>query len=917
MGFYNRSDYSGGWQPSSDAFNASKNALLRMDNLMLDERGVLALRQGSAKINSSAFSDVDVHSLFTATLSGTRYRMSGATDAVYANGTSIASSVNSSGDIAFGAHMGQILFARGTTKKKYDGTTVRTWGIAAPGGAATLAVIAADSKVFASCSSAEAPGMTSNEGTQSFQPDKAGTANAAVQIIPDSTTGRGTSTLTYAAPTDFTAYSGGQTGTDDDLIDFYAYITEPQYMDTITWMVDVNDGTFQEDYYQYTFRNGDAIEVELDQEQFLAGDYTAEGFDREEVLSKIENRNQVQANFRADKPVSNAGWNHFSVPRGKMERHGSTAGKNWSTVQAVRITFQGIAGGSGAAVRFDAFQIVGGSARPLTGKYKAIVVAVRNDNTYQALSAPNTASAEIEVKAQGIRATLASGVVNALDSQVTELWLYLMGGRVDAYYRYGTLTGGPFSGAQNIDATSSDRTALITNIRLETDSTTPPSTIIGIEGPHYDRTLCLTATGIYPSRRLNPDSYSAGEVVTVGDAAETALWIKKSREVLYCGTTRDIYRFDGDWTPLPDGTINVFKVPLGVSSPPISAAVAVGTINGAETLVYLTGDGWHALGIGSLTAGAVDLLWRGFTRHGVSPVNVATSTARFRCALTKNLFWAITPEGDSTTSSATLHVYHFGTGRWYRFTYPQAFRSIHAEADGTLIAGDAAGFVRTLDLATKQDDGANIAVVLWTPCDDNGEPFTAKQAENLHILADTADATATVAFHLNGNDTSNTSTTTAQIATDTGNIDVSGVSEFFQCQLRITGSFSTFIFRALLMRYLDYPLPQVYHDTGYVDLSTDGLRWVRRLRIKARTPVSLTVTPYWDGTAGTARTASVATYAGKTYVYEVPLGREDKGRTGRVVITSSSPSSVYWVEWVWSGSGKQVQKRVSLTPEAA
>src|SRR4030095_1003079 len=132
MGKYLRTEFSAGWSPSSDAFNCPKNALLRMDNLMLDEIGAVALRQGSVKINSAAFSDTDVHSLFTVTLNGTRYRMSGCTAAVYANGTSIASGLAGSGDTSFGAHMGQILFTRSTTKNKYDGTTVRTLGIAAP-----------------------------------------------------------------------------------------------------------------------------------------------------------------------------------------------------------------------------------------------------------------------------------------------------------------------------------------------------------------------------------------------------------------------------------------------------------------------------------------------------------------------------------------------------------------------------------------------------------------------------------------------------------------------------------------------------------------------------------------------------------------------------------------------------------------
>lgn len=970
MGNYDRQDFSLGWQPSADAFNAPKNCLLRADNLVQDERGALALRQGSLKINSVALSSTDCHSLFTATLSGSRIRMTGAGDAVFANGTSIFTSIAGSGDIAFGSHMGQILAARGTTKKKYDGSTVRTWGIAPIATAPTLTAVTSDSKTFASCASSELPIMTVNEGSLAFQPDRFGVANAAVELTPDSTTGRATATKTFTAPNDFTKYDAGQTGSDSDLIDFLNYVTEPQFVTSVSVMIDVNDGTFQEDWYEYEFRSGDVTEIVQGVEGFLDSDYTAEGAERDRIEAELEDRGAVETTYRPDKPSSNTGWNHFSVPRGKMVRHGLTPGKNWSTVKAVRVVVNGIAGGSGAAVRFDEIKIIGGSASPLTGRFRAYVVAVRNDGTYQALSGPSPISNEIEVKGQGVSATIDATAIAALDTQVNELWLFLMGGRLDAFYRFAVLDAftddlafdytQPFEAAYftsvsgiaqftsafesvyaGIDgprthnyswesaylpasdpvliyATESELSALVTNIRLETDNTVPPDSIIGIAGPHFDRTMCLTAEFLYPSRERNPDSYATGQVVRVGDATETALWIKKVGESgLAVGTTRDIYVFDGDWTVLPDGSINVRKRPMGVAAPPVSSAVTVGTINGAETLIYLTGNGWQALGVGPLVNGAVDLLWRGFTRHGVSFVNITGSTARFRCAVSKNVFFAITPEGSSTTSSAVIHAYHFTQQRWYRFTYPQAFRSILAEPDGTLIAGDEAGFVRVLDLATKQDDGVNIPIVMWTPIDDNGEAFTYKQAENLQIRVDTAGSSASIAFHLNGDTLANATESVAQTSTDTDVVDVTAVSQFSQCQLRITGSFSTFLFRGFSLRYLDFPMPLVFHDTGFVDLSRDVLKWVRRIRVKVRSAADFTVASYWDGVAGTSQDVSIAGYASTSTVFTIPMGREDKGRTGRVTLTSSLPFHVYWISFEYNGTGAQNQKRVSLIPEAS
>ena len=865
----------------------------------------------SYEIETTISSDSDVHSLYTATINGSRYRMAGAADSVYANSSLIWAGSAGSGDIAFGSHQGQILFARSTTKKKYDGSTVRNWGIAAPANTATLTALSSDSKVFATCASAESPGFTGNEGTVGFAADKAGTASAALSLTPDSSTARATATLTYGAATDFTAYTGGDTGTDDDLVEFDLFITEPQYLDKFVVMFDVNDGTFEIDYYAYEFVAGESTDVQLTNDEFLKADYSSEGFDRTDLLSRLESRASTTA-FRSDKPVTNTGWNHFSVPRGKLSRFGLTNGKNWATVRAVRVVYQATQGGSGAIARVDAIQIIGGAARPLTGTYKAAIVAVRNDGAYQALSGPNTFSSEIVVKAQGVRATLDTA---GLDSQVTELWLYLMGGRTDGFYRYTAKTGGPFGGSVTIDATISDRTAMIANLRLETDNTVPPDTILDIEGPHYDRTLCLTATHIYPSRRLNPDSFATGEAVRVGNASEAALWIKKISENVFVGTTRDIYRMDGDWTPQPDGTINVVKRPMGVTRPPISAAVTVGTVGDSDVLVYLASDGWRVMLGPLLVANQVDLLWRGETRHGVSPVNVDDSAARFRCAISHNTLYAITPEGSDTTSSVVIHAYRFDKQRWYRFTYTPAWRSVQTEPNGVVVAGSTDGFVWTLDEATNQDAGANIPVVLWTPCDDNGQLFTMKEANSLLVRADTGSATATLNFHLDGSSSPDLSKTTAQAVTATGSLDVSTMTLFRQIQMRLTGSFSTFQFRGWSLTYLDRPLPKIVHDTGFVDLTDTTLAWVRRINIKARAAGNLTITPYWDGTAGTARTVVVT--ANKELVYAVPMGRDDKGTTGRVVITSSDVSYVYWVEFEYNVTGKQRQKRVSLQQEAA
>ena len=83
MGVLARTNFGRGWMPDADAIAAPPDALLRMDNCILDELGVVALRKGSAPINDTPFADRDVHSLYTAILDGIRVRFAGAGNYIY------------------------------------------------------------------------------------------------------------------------------------------------------------------------------------------------------------------------------------------------------------------------------------------------------------------------------------------------------------------------------------------------------------------------------------------------------------------------------------------------------------------------------------------------------------------------------------------------------------------------------------------------------------------------------------------------------------------------------------------------------------------------------------------------------------------------------------------------------------------
>lgn len=818
-----RRDYSRGWTPSSDAVNGIKNGLLRADNLILDDLGILALRKGSS-ILTGPLADTDIHSLFTVYINGTRYRMVGAAAQVYANGASLSQSFAGSGDISFGSDLGQIFMARGSTKKKYDGASVRNWGLAKPTGAATLAAIAPDYKVFASCDSGESPGFAADEGTVLQADGYDDVANNAIQLTADADTARGTATKDFGADTNFNQYVGGAGGIDQDLIEFYAYITDPAAIESISLMIDVgaaSAASFATDYYFYEFRNYEEIEVSLHAAEFLAADFSAEGWERADIRDRIETRPSMVTTFRRDKPTGNVGWNKFSVPRVKMARIGGTTGRDWSTVRRVRVTFKSNTA-TEAIVRFDDIRIVGGDVRPLTGSYRYRVVPVYNPNAYQAKGTPSDASSLIQLKTSGCRVTVPSAMVSSIDTQCNELWIYRMGGYLDAYYRVFVKTGGPFSGDQVIDDVMSDRDAMRINLKLERDNVPPPDNIIGIAADHYFRTLVLSTTHLYPSRRLDPESFPSGQALKVADADETCYWLKKTTGAVFVGTSKDIYAIEGDGAENPDGTINFSLKPMNIGSPPISRAVA----SEGNLIVYLSSDGWRIFaGVSSeLFVGDTHLLWTGHSwdRHGVSYINVGNLTARFSAAISKGIFTAVTPESTETVGSARLHRYNIAQQRWYRHTYTPTWRTVYREPDGTLIAGDYSGRVWQLDVG-NQDNSVDIPVVMWTIQDDDDTPNNRKDAFDYEACLDTYTNPVSIALHLDGSESAAATLTTTTPGSGVYKTAINTLSPFRRIQQRITGNFSTF--KWLWSRITYEPRPEILN---FVNTKPNGVSSRRR-----------------------------------------------------------------------------------------
>ena len=880
MGLMVRKDFSRGWVPSADSVNCPENGLLRMDNCVLDELGVVSLRLGSTR--AVAVADTDIHSLYTAVLGGTKYRMIGAGNTLAANTTVLAASgAGTSGDMAFTSWLGQIFAARNTYKKKWNGTTLNNWGITAPA-APTATPVGGEFATLSTCevaggASPEVPAFTASEGAVAPIAGYTGAAAlTAAELTSSATTFRGTMTrlrpaitaASNAAPIVITAashglsngdkvtvsgvlgntaangrwtvanvtantfelqgstgngaytsgghfglnmstLSGGSTITDLDVIEMFVYLTDPSLFKRLTLMVDFNDGTFGQDWAQYTWEYQEtAVETTTDVIPFTPSEqieriyqdssgYALDNVDLSRISTQTFERTSPVAATQFKPTLAN--WNYINAPRGSFVRSGGSLytkadgtkdSFGWHSVKAVRVTFEATAS---TILRFDEIRTVQG----LHGNYVYRTVYVNETGTYNELSPPSAASSEV---ANDNSASLVTWVASG-DAQVTHVYVYRMGGTLDRFYRVGRVA----VGALTLTDTLTDASAIITNITLQADDAGPPDEIIGIESDYYSRLFCLTQNYVYPSRLLQPGNFSAGQAIRVGDGTQPAYWIKKAFGGIYVGGARDIYRLEGDGTEQPDGSLNFQITPLNIAYPPVDASLAVE----GNFLVYRASDGPRLLTGSESTSlrGDTDLLWRGYTRHGVSPPNATSSSARFRMAISHGMLHIIVPEGSSTTTSTAIWKYNFRLERWYRHTYPTAWKAIAREPDGTIIAGETtAGYVYTIDTGT-QDNATNISPVIWTGIDDNGSALNRKRPERHYMRLDTGGAAASVALHLEGSSSMSQTLSLSSLGEsrqDTGTPSLT-IGPFVQIQHRITGSFSTFRLYEFGLQYVDLP----------------------------------------------------------------------------------------------------------------
>ncbi len=238
--------------------------------------------------------------------------------------------------------MGHGLMARGTVKRKHNGTDITNWGIAKPTEAGKLTAVDPYTSVLATCAQTENPGFTATVGTitGTYPTGADGVANGALEITPNAGSGLFSFAKTFTADSDYSTIAG-YTEDPQDLFDIVIWIARPDQVKSITVDVGVSSSATDKflDRYTHTFsveslglKPKRAIRSAIQEALAEAGTPETPVTIEPEVHG-----GPVGPVVEFPAPATNPGWGHFTVERGNFARIGATTGRGWNTVTALRI----------------------------------------------------------------------------------------------------------------------------------------------------------------------------------------------------------------------------------------------------------------------------------------------------------------------------------------------------------------------------------------------------------------------------------------------------------------------------------------------------------------------------------------------------------------------------------------------------
>ena len=717
-------DFSAGWCPSDDPIKGRRNALMKLDNLELDQNGAMTLIGGTNKVGT--FYNADIHTLYSAMIGGLRVDYAAAVDSVvYRSGTALTGT-GSAARAAFSTAFKYTLICSGDLRLKDVGSgTPDNLGVKPPTAAPTFSStniltvqysIPVGSLVRVPTYSGTPPAITGGAAATYF--------GTYLQMDSDPVTGIyiGQSYNVSNIPFNWDTYSSFH-ATNNDILYLEGY---EFYPDTDTLQLDI------------------ILETPGATPTQVNNYYT--------IIP-----NQVDYHF--DKA---GGRFRLKLRRGDFEKIGP-AKLDWQSVCGFRITYTTTRLGSGPAYMrgsggSNGLNFYGGD-QAQKGVYEYAQMFVNNTGTYLAKSIIGPKSDLVEVDMLLNVMNIKSPV--GIDAQVTETWIFRRAvdglGLLDQWYRVGVVPLASFGGsAADISYVDilRDEDALILNITVNRNlvsiaSTSISDAILDIIGPINGRWYYFTNNYMYPSEINNPDLVDATLAIkfTASDN-EKFMWARQIAEgVILVATSLDIHILTGTFATLPDFTIDIYYRSLSVKYPPISIDVAVFS----GTAFYMAGDGWRSLDANganrSLVAPNTDRLYRNINCQGYIGVNVKVppGLVRFPVCIGNNKLWCF------ITGNKRIEIWDFHRQYWRVIDLGATIGDATAcfsSPDGQILVAFKDKYIRTLDYQVNKliDGSSSQSFVVQTPVLDGGAPRRRKDSYTFKLRAQITGAPVTISI---------------------------------------------------------------------------------------------------------------------------------------------------------------------------
>lgn len=546
----------------------------------------------------------------------------------------------------------------------------------------------------------------------------------------------------------------------DDKCRIWINCSDPSKIAQIDLVIDCGDASFDRDYYRVTITPAHLSEqrwgwtcVEIrrafDAQAALAGnsEYTA----LQQELADLEKRaQQVYDEY-------GAGWEQqrMDAIRERLRvlgeevqgtlafsRVGSTAGKDWSTVAAIRIQ---VIATDMCDVNFDQWQFYGGLNAPIEGD---VYYAVSFDTAEGHETNAGPPSETIHVDKQAV--TL-NGIPVSPDPQVTKRQIYRGGGTLGEAYRVGTLN-------DNVTTTYVDRLPdadAINAKMLETDRDPPPPAM-GMAGPYFGKLLAY-GSDVHPNwlwwTKVNQpscwpgSSTEEGSHEPIGDDGERLLRVTTHKRLAILYKAGTIWRLLGD--PDDEGaTIEQTNANIGILGP--------GAVADAGSLDYFAGpQGVYSFDFDKerKVSDKLDPIFKGaHTRLAdeivIPPISSQREyRARVVLAYANDLLYLSYPEEGHQWPTITV-VYNPKSEQWVSMRTAAAldrgFTALYSEGEsGELVAGSASGRAYAFGSGTT-DAGQPLSLRYLSGYHNQGLPDNEKLYEDLVIEHNTGGSSITV-----------------------------------------------------------------------------------------------------------------------------------------------------------------------------